>query len=243
MAQCTDSDSRMSLPAPASLELIIFDCDGVLVDSEIIAHQLLAQMMTDLGHPMSTAEAIEKFAGRSLADILPLLEATLGRSIPDHLGQRYGDLLLERLRRDLKPLPGVKTAIAALQYRRCVASSSSLDRIRLSLDVTGLTPLFGSNIFSATEVAHGKPAPDLYLFAAEMMAVSPERCVVIEDAALGAIAGRAAGMKVIGFTGATHATKDAERHLAAAGACAVISSMAELPDAVARVMPGAAKQR
>ena len=216
--------------------LIIFDCDGVLVDSEIIAHELLAQMMTDLGHPMTTAEAIRKFAGRSLADTLPLIEASLGRSIPDNLGQRYGRLLLERLRRDLKPIAGVKTAVMALHYRRCVASSSSLERIRMSLEATGLASLFGPNIFSATQVAHGKPAPDLYRLAARTMAVAPENCVVIEDSALGVSAGRAAGMKVVGFIGAAHATDDAAEQLAAAGACDVIASMVELPATVERLM-------
>ena len=216
--------------------LIIFDCDGVLVDSEIIAHRLLAQMMTDLGHPMTTAEAIRKFAGRSLADTLPLIEASLGRRIPDHIGQRYGRLLLERLRRDLKPVAGVEAAIAILHYPRCVASSSSLERIRLSLEVTSLASLFGPNIFSATQVARGKPAPDLYLFAAGAMAVAPEDCVVIEDSALGVTAGRAAGMKVVGFTGAAHASGDAAQRLAAAGAYPVISSMVDLPATVERLM-------
>jgi HAD superfamily hydrolase (TIGR01509 family) len=216
--------------------LVILDCDGVLVDSEIIAHQLLAQMMMDLGHPMTAAESIQKFAGRSLPDILPLIEANLGRSIPDHLGERYGTLLLERLRRDLKPITGAKEAIAALCGPYCVASSSSLQRIRLSLEVTGLAPLFGSNIFSASEVAHGKPAPDLYLFAARSMAVIPENCVVVEDSALGARAGRAAGMRVIGFTGGSHATSDAARYLAAAGAHSIISSMSELPVTVERML-------
>jgi HAD superfamily hydrolase (TIGR01509 family) len=218
--------------------LIIFDCDGVLVDSEIIAHQLLAQMMTDLGHPMTTAESVQKFAGRNLADILPVIEAMLGQKISDDLGQRYGSLLLERLRRDLKPIAGVKEAIAALRCPYCVASSSSLERIRLSLEVTKLAPLFGSNIFSATEVAHGKPAPDLYLLAARTMAVVPEHCVVIEDSALGTSAGRAAGMKVIGFTGGAHATSDATKHLAAAGANPIIYSMVELPSTVEKVMSG-----
>jgi len=217
--------------------LIIFDCDGVLVDSEIIAHALLAQMMTDLGHPMTMAEAVQKFAGRSLVDTLSLIEATLGRSIPDDLGQCYGRLLLERLRRDLKPIAGVKAAIAALPYPRCVASSSSLERIRLSLEATGLASLFGANIFSATQVAHGKPAPDLYLFAATRMGVAPEHCVVVEDSTLGVIAARAAGMNVVGFTGAAHATNDAAQPLAAAGACCVISSMADLPRTVERLMP------
>jgi len=220
----------------ASVGLTIFDCDGVLVDSEIIAHRLLAQMMTDLGHPMTTAEAVQEFAGRSLADTLPRLEASLGRRIPDDLGQRYSNLLLEHLRRDLKPVAGVRAAVAALRYPRCVASSSSLERIRLSLEVTGLASLFGANIFSATQVAHGKPAPDLYLFAAKTMAVGPELCVVIEDSALGANAARAAGMKVIGFTGAAHANGNSAQRLAAAGASRVISSMVELPAAVEQLL-------
>jgi HAD superfamily hydrolase (TIGR01509 family) len=216
--------------------LVIFDCDGVLVDSEIIAHQLLAQMMTDFGHPMTTAESIRRFAGRSLADTLPLIEAILGRRISDDLGQHYGNLLLERLRRDLKPIAGVREAIAALRCRYCVASSSSLERIRLSLEVTKLAALFGSHIFSATQVAHGKPEPDLYLFVATTMAVPPEHCIVIEDSAPGTSAGRAAGMRVIGFTGAAHATSDTASHLTAAGANPIISSMVELPSAVRKVM-------
>ncbi|MFY9839086.1 MAG: HAD family hydrolase [Xanthobacteraceae bacterium] len=223
--------------------LVVFDCDGVLVDSENIAHALLAQMMTDLGRPMTTAEAVQKFAGRSLVDTLSLIEAGLGRSIPDDLGQRYGRLLLERLRRDLKPIAGVEAAVAALPYPRCVASSSSLKRIRLSLEATGLASLFGANIFSATQVDHGKPAPDLYLFAATRMGAAPEHCVVIEDSALGVTAGRAAGMKVIGFTGAAHATNNAAQRLAAAGACSIISSMVDLPATVARLMSRAETPR
>jgi HAD superfamily hydrolase (TIGR01509 family) len=223
--------------------LIIFDCDGVLVDSEIIAHGLLAQMMTELGHPMTMAEAVQKFAGRNLADTLLLCEASLGRSIPDDLGKRYGRLLLEGLRRDLKPIAGVKEAIAALPYRRCVASSSSLERIRLSLEATGLASLLGANLFSATQVAHGKPAADLYLFAATRMGVAPEHCVVIEDSALGVAAGRAAGMKVIGFTGAAHTSHSAAQGLAAAGAHSVISAMVDLPATVERLMSRAETPR
>ena len=210
--------------------LIIFDCDGVLVDSEPIAHGLLAQMMTDLGNPISTAESIQKFTGRSLADTLPLIEDVLGRSIPNQMGQHYSRLLLERLRRDLTPIAGVKEAVTMLNYPRCVASSSSLERIHLSLEVTGLASLFSSNIFSATQVTHGKPAP------ATKMAMAPEDCVVIEDSALGVTAGRAAGMKVIGFTGGAHSMGDAARHLASAGAYCVVSSMAELPAIVEGVM-------
>ena len=123
-----------------------------------------------------------------------------------------------------------------LRYPRCVASSSSLERIRLSLEVTGLSSLFGSNIFSATQVTRGKPAPDLYLFAATRMAVATKDCVVIEDSALGVTAGRLAGMKVIGFTGGGHLMSDVVRDLASAGAYAIASSMTELPAIVEEVM-------
>jgi len=213
--------------------LVIFDCDGVLVDSEILAHELLAEMMTELGHPRTTAEAIEEFAGRSLPDILAYVEGVLGRKLPDEVGLRYGRRLAHRLRDDLKPIAGVKAAIASLHHRRCVASSSSLERIRLSLDVTGLTSLFGGNIFSAMQVAHGKPAPDLYLFAASMMGVGATQCVIVEDSPLGVRAGVSAGMMVIGFAGGAHASPNLAQNLSTAGARMVISSMSELGSTIA----------
>ncbi len=215
------------------MALVIFDCDGVLVDSELISNGLLAEMMTELGHAMTTGEALQQFAGRSLTDVLALAEGVLGRKIPDELGCRYGRRLAERLRRDLKPVAGVKAAIAAMPYRRCVASSSTFERIHLSLDAAGLAPLFDGNIFSATQVAHGKPAPDLYLLAARTMNVAPGRCVVVEDSPLGVRAAVAAGMMAIGFTGAGHATADLGENLAAAGARDVLSSMRELPTTIA----------
>ena len=215
------------------MDLVIFDCDGVLVDSEIHSNALLAEMMTELGHPMTTREALEKFAGRSLTDVLALAEGVLGRKVPEELGQAYGRRLLDRLHRELKPVAGVKAAVAALPHRRCVASSSSFERIRLSLDVTGLAPLFDGHIFSATQVARGKPAPDLHLFAARTMGVAPDRCVVVENSPFGVTAAIAAGMTAIGFTGAGHATTALAQRLAAAGARCVLSSMRELPATIA----------
>jgi HAD superfamily hydrolase (TIGR01509 family) len=214
------------------MDLVIFDCDGVLVDSEILSNALLAEMMTELGHPMTTREALEKFAGRSLTDVLALAEGVLGRKVPEDLGQTYGRRLLDRLRRELKPVADVKAAVAALPHRRCVASSSSFERIHLSLDVTGLAPLFDGHIFSATQVAHGKPAPDLHLFAARTMRVAPDHCVVVEDSPLGVTAA-AAGMTAVGFTGAGHATPALAQQLAAAGARCVLASMSELPATIA----------
>jgi HAD superfamily hydrolase (TIGR01509 family) len=217
------------------MALVIFDCDGVLVDSEILSIGLLAEMMTELGHATTTEEAVEKFAGRSLPDVLALAESILGRKIPEELGRHYGGRLSERLRHELKPIAGVKEAVTALSCPRCVASSSTFERIRLSLDVTGLAPLFGDHIFSATQVAHGKPAPDLYLFAARAMAAAPSTCVVIEDSPAGVTAGVAAGMTVIGFTGGEHGTNLAQR-LSAAGARCVIASMNQLPQTIAELI-------
>ena len=127
----------------------------------------------------------------------------------------------------------MKAVIANLPYRRCVASSSSIERIRLSLEVTGLASLFEGNVFSATQVAHGKPAPDLYLFAARTMSVTPSQCIVVEDSLVGVKAGVAAGMTVVGFAGGAHATSDLAQKLSAAGARQVLSSMSELPAVIA----------
>jgi HAD superfamily hydrolase (TIGR01509 family) len=212
--------------------LLIFDCDGVLVDSEHLANAAVADLMTSLGHPMTTEEAIGAFAGRSLSDVVTLAESLLGRPIPEQIGERYGQRLLARFRRELKPIHGVREAIAALPYPRCVASSSSRARLMVCLEVTDLAPLFGQRVYSATQVARGKPAPDLFLFAAQSVGENPSACIVIEDSAAGIQAGRAAGMAVIGFAGASHATDDLAKCLAAAGASTVISSMADLPAAV-----------
>ncbi len=218
------------------MDLVIFDCDGVLVDSELLSNVLLAEMMTELGHPMTAKGAIRTFAGRSLTDVLAMAANILGGEVPGELGQAYGRRLADRLRRDLKPVVGAKAAVAALPYRRCVASSSSFERIHLSLDVTGLAPLFDGYIFSATQVVHGKPAPDLYLLAARTMGAVPDRCIVVEDSPLGVTAAVAAGMTAIGFTGAGHASADLARQLAGAGARYVISAMSELPPTIAELV-------
>jgi HAD superfamily hydrolase (TIGR01509 family) len=221
-----------------AMTLLIFDCDGVLVDSEPMAHALVAEMMTELGHPMTAAESVVRFGGRSVSDMLALAERILGRKVPEETGHRYGRRLLERLRSNLKPIPGVKAAIAALPFPRCIASSSSFERIRLSLEVTGLAPLFADNIFSASQVAHGKPAPDLLLFACGAMGARPGECLVIEDSPHGIAAAVAANMIAIGFTGGAHTAAGLSEQLKAAGACVVLSTMNELPATVLAVLEG-----
>jgi HAD superfamily hydrolase (TIGR01509 family) len=217
------------------MTLVIFDCDGVLVDSEILAHDTLLELMAALGHPMALDEALREFAGMDLRDTLATAARLLGRPVPEETGQFFGQRLLERFRRDLKPIPGVRDAILALPFRRCVASSSSPERLRLSLEVTGLAPLFGDHVFSAADVARGKPAPDLYLHAARSMGEAPQSCIVIEDTVRGVAAGYAAGMTVIGFAGAAHATAGLVDDLKHAGAQVVIAAMGELPAVVQRL--------
>ena len=218
------------------MTLLIFDCDGVLVDSEHLACAALADVMTTLGHAMTVDEAMLAFAGRSLKDVLARAERLLSRPIPKDLGEQAAVQLMARFRRELQAVAGVKEAIAALPYRRCVASSSEPGRLTLSLDVTGLSALFGNNVFSAVEVANGKPAPDLFLLAARRLGEDPSSCIVIEDSVLGVEAAGAAGMAAIGFAGASHANQGLAERLAAAGAEWVIDSMANLPAAVEQVV-------
>ena len=218
------------------MTILIFDCDGVLVDSEPLACSALAELMTTLGHAMTTEEAVRAFAGCSVNDVLTRAEDLLSRPVPQAMGEQAAIALLARLRRELKAVAGVKETIAALPYRRCVASSSRPDRLRLSLEVTGLAPLFGSDVFSAAQVANGKPAPDLFLLAARSLGEPPSSCIVIEDSVLGVEAARAADMAVIGFAGASHASDDLAQRLAAAGADAIVRSMTELPAAVERLV-------
>lgn len=218
------------------MTLLIFDCDGVLVDSEHLACAALAEVMTTLGHSMTADEAMLAFAGRSLKDVLARAERLLSRPIPKDLGEQAAVQLMARFRRELQAVAGVKEAIAALPYRRCVASSSDPGRLTLSLDVTGLSALFGDNVFSAVEVANGKPAPDLFLLAARRLGEDPSSCIVIEDSVLGVEAAGAAGMAAIGFAGASHANRGLAERLVAAGAEPVIHSMANLPAAVEQVV-------
>jgi HAD superfamily hydrolase (TIGR01509 family) len=222
------------------MNLLIFDCDGVLVDSEVIAFDVLRQMLADLGKPMSLPECRQRFMGRRTPDVLAEIEKELGHPIPADMGARMKALLFERFRRELRPVAGVKDAIAHLEAPICVASSSSPERIALSLDVTGLAPLFGNHIFSAEQVAEGKPAPDLFLFAAKSMGVEPRETIVIEDSTAGVLAARRAGMAVIGFAGASHADDTLVTALYAASAEAVLTSMADLPGTIEKLRAGQA---
>ena len=187
--------------------LVIFDCDGVLVDSEPISMAVLVEMIGEAGGRIDEDEAYDRFLGKSLSSICEILSADFGlRMQAIHL-EAMRERLYTRFAQELQPVPGVKDAVEALAMARCVASSSQPERIRLSLTVTGLIEVLGEHIFSSTMVRHGKPAPDLFLHAAEAMKTVPGDCVVIEDSLAGISAARAAGMRVFGFVGASHAMR------------------------------------
>ncbi|MGH6818221.1 MAG: HAD family hydrolase [Methylovirgula sp.] len=217
------------------MTLLIFDCDGVLVDSELIALEILANMLTELGWPVKPAECRARFMGRSTREVLSEVEAMLGHSIPAEFGEAMQAQLFVRLRRELQPVRDIRDVVTALPYPVCVASSSQPERIALSLAVTDLAPLFAGRVFSAAEVRHGKPAPDLFLHAAVRMGIPPEHAIVIEDSPAGVIAARRAKMGAIGFAGASHADAGLADLLARAGAREVLVRMTDLPAAIERL--------
>jgi HAD superfamily hydrolase (TIGR01509 family) len=215
--------------------LLIFDCDGVLVDSEVLACEIDARILTRIGLPYSAQDIARKFVGVSFKDMVARLEAEHACTLPADLASQIDSALFASFETDLKPIAGVREAILSLPYPRCVASSSTPDRIALSLRITGLSDLF-DHVFSATQVARGKPAPDLFLHAAAQMEAGPESCVVIEDSAAGVQAALAAGMRVIGFTGGGHCGPEHAEKLRQAGATVIIQQMTQLPDAVQNMM-------
>jgi len=191
--------------AAKATELVIFDCDGVLVDSEPISITVLVEALAAAGVAMSEAEAHERFLGRSLKSMSEILHDEYGLAVDAAFLEAMRKVLYERFRSELQPIPGVAETVDALGVAHCVASSSQPERIRLSLSVTGLIGRFEPNIFSASMVVHGKPAPDLFLHASAEMGVEPARCVVVEDSPAGIMAAKAAGMRVVAFTGGSHA--------------------------------------
>jgi HAD superfamily hydrolase (TIGR01509 family) len=182
-------------------ELVIFDCDGVLVDTEHIALRLNLEIGPELGWAITAEEAVGLFLGRSTASVRAIIAERLGRDAAEQWDQRFIKLHHEAIERELQPVDGIREALARITLPTCVASSGSHDKMRHTLGVTGLHDHFAGRIFSATEVANGKPAPDLFLHAAERMGVPPDRCVVVEDSRYGVQAARAAGMRALGFAG------------------------------------------
>jgi HAD superfamily hydrolase (TIGR01509 family) len=210
-------------------ELIIFDCDGVLIDSEVIACRTDSACLAELGIALSADEIMDRYLGISSATMCADIERRQGCVLPAGFAETLRLRVATAFEAELAPMAGVEAALAALPYPRCVASSSAPERLRHSLSLTGLLHWFEPHVFSATQVARGKPAPDLFLFAAAAMQAVPAMCVVIEDSVPGVQAAVAAGMRVIGFTGAGHCRPGHAERLRAAGAAAIADAMDRLP--------------
>lgn len=209
--------------------LVIFDCDGVLIDSELIACRVDAEYLTEIGFP-TTAEFIqENFVGVSARVMFERLERDHGRKLPADFPALLQTRLNAAFDDELEAIAGVADMLPALGVRTCVASSSQPERLRHTLGVTGLWSHFDPHVFSASMVRNGKPAPDLFLYAADKMGARPQDCVVVEDSRAGVAAGRAAGMRVLGFTGGSHCPPDHAARLREAGADAVFAEMGKLP--------------
>lgn len=210
--------------------LLIFDCDGVLVDSEPVSISVLLDMLSHLGVTMGEEEAYERFLGRSVASMTATLFEDYGVETDIDFLDHMRATLFERFRTELQPIEGIaETLDRLLPLKRCVASSSQPERIRYSLGLTGLIDKFEPHVFSATMVKNGKPAPDLFLHAARQMAAEPRHCIVIEDSPAGIAAAKAAGMGVFAFTGGSHARFPAFREkIARLGADAVFDAMPDL---------------
>lgn len=192
---------------PFSPSLVIFDCDGVLVDSEPAANRLLVRVLAEDGFDVSYEECRRLFVGRTLEAVRSHVEAAIGRPLGDHWPAYIRDETLKAFAEGLSPVEGIEPVLLDLAARGlpyCVASSGKFEKMRYTLGATGLLPLVENVLFSAEQVGRGKPAPDLFLHAAREMGYAPERCVVIEDSVPGVQAAVAAGMPVLGYAGDPH---------------------------------------
>jgi HAD superfamily hydrolase (TIGR01509 family) len=209
--------------------LVIFDCDGVLVDSEVVAARVLARQLTAIGFPLTAEDCLARYTGISMNSVVERIEEEWGRPVPEGFLERVRAADAEAFRAELRPVAGVREVVRALAQPKCVASSGRLAKMRLTLSLTGLLPFFAPHLFSAEMVARGKPAPDLFLYAADRMNSAPARCLVVEDSREGVRAAVAAGMRVLGFAGGSHCAPGHDAVLRAAGASLVFVRMAELP--------------
>ena len=218
--------------------LIIFDCDGVLIDSEVIACAADAEELTNAGFPFTTSEIVHRFSGVPSAEMFAIIEREFGRDLPVDLLARIEARVLAAYRSKLKPIPGVVETLQTLGMRFCVASSSMPSKLNLGLIETGLLDFFYPHIFSSALVARGKPAPDLFLHAAQTMGTRPENCIVVEDSIAGVAAAKSAGMPAIGFVGGGHSYPDHHDNLLSAGARTVCLRFEEIPRAISRLNGG-----
>ncbi len=208
-------------------KLIIFDCDGVLVDSERITNQVFADMLNELGLPLTLEDMFEQFVGHSMSQCLETISGLLGRDPPQDFLPTYRARTKEALESKLLAIPGIEAALDEITLPYCVASSGDHAKMRTTLGITGLWPRFEGRIFSVTDVANPKPAPDVFLYAAKQCGAAPIDCIVVEDTPIGVKAAVAAGMTVLGYSALTPS-----HLLLAAGAHNVFDKMGALPSLV-----------
>ncbi|WP_063587726.1 HAD family hydrolase [Achromobacter ruhlandii] len=222
------------MPTPAP-RLVIFDCDGVLIDSEIIAARAQSRALAEHGIAITPQEAARRFAGIPDADMWQTLQDENARALPAGFPRQYADRLQDTFRQELRALPGVRETLAALRQRGmayCVASSSTPPKLEAALKLVGLWEEFAPNVFSTAQVAHGKPAPDVFLFAARQMRTAILECVVVEDSVPGVRAARAARMRAVGYIGASHNGPDQRKRLLDEGAFEVIDDLRRLSEII-----------
>jgi HAD superfamily hydrolase (TIGR01509 family) len=217
---------------------LIFDCDGVLIDSEIVVCRLVSEELTSIGYPVSVTEIIRRYAGRPEPAMIADIEQDWGRSVPDEYFLRIKARVAEAYASELRPVSGIAETLTRIRASICVASSSAPQKLRLGLEATGLHSRFGENIVSASYVAQGKPAPDVFIYAAGWMRAQIEHCVVIEDSIPGVEAARKAGIRTFGFVGGSHCPPGHEERLLAAGAEHVLRNIRDLEQCLPEAFEG-----
>ena len=213
---------------------ILFDFDGVIADSEVLANTVLAEEVTRLGLPTTLDDAFTRYLGKRAAEVLALIESGVGRPLPTNFAEDLKATTLARFRAGLREVAGATAFIRSFSaLPRCIASSSSVERLQVCLEALGITDDFSGLVFSADMVERGKPHPDLFLYAASRLQVEPASCVVVEDSVSGVQAGIAAGMMVIGLCAGSHLRRGHANRLSLAGATQVASTWAEVAELVA----------
>jgi HAD superfamily hydrolase (TIGR01509 family) len=208
--------------------LVIFDCDGVLVDSEVISSRIFTECLAEIGIVLTLEEAMTFGIGKNSTTLAAAVEEEFGRALPAGFIEAMRARIMDAFTGELRPIDGISQLLAGLKPKRCVASNSHIDRVRHALTTTGLMPHFAPHIYTAAMVARGKPAPDLFLFAAGQHDARPERCLVIEDSLSGVGAALAAGMPVIGFVGGSHCRPGHADRMREAGCTRVFARMADV---------------
>ncbi len=214
--------------APGSIDLVIFDCDGVLVNSEEIACKVCVEALASLDMHMTAQQFAARHAGMPISDSWRLIETNYGKPLPAGFRESVDAEVYRRFSESLAPMEGTVELLSNLTFPRCVASSTGLARLTQNLTQVGLVEFFQPSIFSVSQVKRGKPAPDVFLYAASQMGADPARCVVVEDSGHGVTAAVRAGMRAVGFVGGGHAGPDYAGKLRTAGALGVVSAMSDL---------------